>query len=69
MILCLMPQAVDVWNIISQGGYIYVCGDAKGMAKDVHKVIHTIAQEQVKINNALGFLRRNINFMTDCDSK
>ncbi|KAF6144505.1 hypothetical protein GIB67_016753 [Kingdonia uniflora] len=45
-------RASDIWNIISKGGYIYVCGDAKGMAKDVHRCLHTIAHEQGSLDNS-----------------
>jgi NADPH-ferrihemoprotein reductase len=38
-------DAGRLWQLLeSQQGHLYVCGDAKAMAKDVHKTLIRIAQ-------------------------
>jgi NADPH-ferrihemoprotein reductase len=44
-------QASEIWRLISEGAYIYICGDAKGMAKDVQRTLLTIIQSEGGLDN------------------
>lgn len=42
----MRANAKELWAWIKGGGYFYVCGDAKRMAKDVDQALHDIIAEQ-----------------------
>jgi len=41
----MQENGAELWKWLQEGAYFYVCGDAKRMAKDVHQMLITIAQE------------------------
>jgi sulfite reductase (NADPH) flavoprotein alpha-component len=42
----MREHAAELWAWIKGGGYVYVCGDAKRMAKDVDLALHAIVAGQ-----------------------
>ena len=40
----MIENASEIWSWLQEGGYFYVCGDAKRMAKDVDAALHKIAE-------------------------
>lgn len=60
----------DLWQWIQEGSYLYVCGDAKQMAKDVDKTLHSIAMSEgglsdVDARHFLTSLHREMRYCRD----
>jgi sulfite reductase (NADPH) flavoprotein alpha-component len=48
----MLEHARELYEWITSGAYLYVCGDAHRMAKDVEATLHQILQEQGKMDEA-----------------
>ncbi|PCS22756.1 assimilatory sulfite reductase (NADPH) flavoprotein subunit [Candidatus Enterovibrio escicola] len=42
----IIEQAKTIWQWMQGGAYLYVCGDATHMAKDVHEVLLQVVEQQ-----------------------
>ncbi|MFQ3218988.1 MAG: sulfite reductase (NADPH) flavoprotein alpha-component [Paraglaciecola sp.] len=66
----LLEQGVEVFQWLEEGAYLYVCGDAEQMAKDVHEALVTIVQQhggknQQEAESYLSELRRAKRYQKD----
>jgi sulfite reductase (NADPH) flavoprotein alpha-component len=41
----MLEHGAELFDWLQKGGFFYVCGDAKNMAKDVDAALHTIAEQ------------------------
>ncbi|MEO6005180.1 MAG: sulfite reductase subunit alpha [Opitutus sp.] len=48
----MRENAVELWQWIKAGGYFFVCGDAKRMAKDVDVALHDVVAQQGGMDTA-----------------
>lgn len=56
---CLLERGQEIFDLVNQGAFIYVCGDAKGMAKGVHdSLVKILCQyKQITEDNASEILK------------
>ncbi|MDH2997673.1 sulfite reductase subunit alpha [Pasteurellaceae bacterium LFhippo2] len=66
----IRERAELIWQWLQNGAYLYVCGDASKMAKDVEKALLDVIAEQGKLNaddaeDYLNQLRENQRYQRD----
>ena len=55
----MLEQASELWSWLEEGAHVYVCGDAKRMAKDVDQALHSVIQTEggLTAEQAAGYVK------------
>ena len=66
----MYERAADLWQWLESGAHLYVCGDAKHMAKDVDSTLLQVIREQGNLSlsearDYIKFLRHNDRYQRD----
>ncbi|KAG1066538.1 hypothetical protein G6F42_026643 [Rhizopus arrhizus] len=66
----LMENGPEMWDLLEKGAYVYVCGDAKVMARDVNQTFVRFAQqfgglEEEKAQDYIKNLRNTGRYQED----
>jgi sulfite reductase (NADPH) flavoprotein alpha-component len=67
---CMSERSKEIYRWLQDGAYVYVCGDAKEMAKDVDRTLHEIVSNHGQMNfektsEYLKYLRLENRYQTD----
>ncbi|MEM6331200.1 MAG: sulfite reductase subunit alpha, partial [Planctomycetota bacterium] len=56
----MIEEGAELYDWLEQGGYFFVCGDAKRMAGDVDRALHTLIAEHGKLSedDAKAYVKR-----------
>ncbi|CDW58665.1 NAD binding 1 domain containing protein [Trichuris trichiura] len=56
----MLENKKSFWNLLERGSYVYVCGDARNMARDVQAtLIHIISEEhKVSMDEAAAYVKQ-----------
>lgn len=47
----MLEEVKEMWGLIRDGGYLYVCGDVKGMVRDVYRMLYIIVQQEEGVDS------------------
>jgi sulfite reductase (NADPH) flavoprotein alpha-component len=56
----LLEHGAEVWAWLQEGAFVYVCGDARRMAKDVDLTLHLVARQHGNLaaDNAAAYVQQ-----------